>query len=127
MTTLSTCPLETVGIGTWEIVAEDRVLQGAGSRGSVGTELSESLPNITGSAYNNDGNAITSYYPKKTGSFYGITNLGAIGWYSKPDSNNNDSYGFSLGFDASRSSSTYQDNAPVQPDAYLVNIFQRIS
>lgn len=83
----------------------------------AGNYIDESLPNITGSAYNNMGDAITSYYPTKTGAFYGITNLGTIGWYSKPASNNNDSYGFSLGLDASRSSSTYQDGAKVRPDS----------
>lgn len=86
----------------------------------------ESLPNIKGSAYNNDGNAITSYYPNKTGSFYGIKNLGAIGWYSKPDSNNSDSVNFSLGFDASRSSSTYQDGAWVQPRAHASYRYYKI-
>ena len=88
-----------------------------GCRNNVGNYVLETLPNITGSAYNNDGNAITSYYPKKTGSFYGIKNLGAIGWYSKPANNNSDSVNFSLGFDASLSSSTYQNGAPVQQRA----------
>ena len=32
-----------------------------------------------------------------------------------------------LSFDASKYSSTYQDSAPVQQDAYLVNIWERIS
>lgn len=86
----------------------------------------ESLPNIKGSAYNDSGGAITSYYPKKTGSFYGIQNLGAIGWYSKPDTNNSDSYGFSLGFDASRSSSAYQDGAWVQPRAHASYRYYKI-
>lgn len=93
----------------------------------LGGIKAESLPNITGTAYNKDGNAITSYYPQKTGSFYGIQNLGAIGWYSKPANNNNDSVGFSLGFDASLSSLTYQDNAPVQQEAIQYPYFIQVA
>ena len=120
ITTNSTCPMETLGVGTWELVAADRVLQGAGSRGAVGSTLEESLPNITGAFHHNDlfsgtatasGAFTTTAAPE--GSFVGALQ----------DSRTTARWDF----DASRSSSTYQDNAPVQPAAYLVNIFRRIS
>ena len=117
ITTNSSCPLSTLIAGsTWVLVGQDRVLQGAGTRGVVGTTLNESLPNITGKT-----NTISSFLSSSTpsGAFtYTKTQTGH--WW---DSTNNDN-GY-LSFDASRSSSTYQDEAPVQPDAYLVNIYRR--
>ena len=115
ITTNATCPIADLGIGTWELVAEDRVLQGAGTRGAVGTELAESLPNITG-LFGYD-----VYSKTASGAFY-KPNTGDKRAGTGGDSG---SKGADTAFDASLSSSTYQDNAPVQPDAYLVNIFRR--
>ncbi len=121
ITTNATCPLSAL-FGTWQLVGADRVLQGAGTRGTVGTTLDESLPNITGTITANDyflrynsGRYIT------TGSLT-VTSTGASG--AAPSSGSSGT-GATVGCDASLSSSTYQDNAPVQPDAYLVNIFKR--
>lgn len=119
ITTNATCPIADLGVGTWELVAEDRVLQGAGTRGAVGTTIEESLPNITGKLSVSGGGC------------YGLE--GAFFSFAS-DKNNNDKLNWSSGqgnienvrFSAYNSSSTYQDNAPVQPDAYLVNIFRRI-
>lgn len=127
--TMNTCPLATL-FGTWTLVAADKVLQGAGTRGSVGTTVNESLPNIKGSIFaagggdgpTGDGIAVFrsasgafsvnrdyQYAPQKSSS-------GWAGTYA--------SYG-EANFDANDSSSTYQDDAPVQQDAYLVNIWER--
>lgn len=111
ISTTETCPLAELGIGTWELVAEDRVLQGAGTRGAVGTELAESLPNIKGTV-----GAYTAGTP--SGAFY---TEGSSSKGSAQDGTDSISK-----MDASRYSSTYQDDAPVQPDAYLVNIFRRV-
>ena len=46
--TMSVCPLQTLGVGTWQALPQDKVIQIAGTRGSVGDTLNESLPNITG-------------------------------------------------------------------------------
>ena len=115
--TMANCPLATLGVGTWQLVAVDRVLQGAGTRGNVGTTVNESLPNITG--YIKGG--ITENSNPQAGGAFNINNaydsgdrVGTPSWTSK-----------GVDFDASRSSSTYQDNAPVQQDAYLVNIWER--
>lgn len=120
ITTNAACPLSTLIAGsTWVLVGQDRVLQGAGTRGVVGATLNESLPNITGRlglegsgdqqevggcVYidNNDTNITMAH------------NVAVTGYANRK-------------IDASLSSSTYQDDAPVQPDAYLVNIFRRIS
>lgn len=111
ITTTTTCPLEALGVGTWELVAEDRVLQGAGTRGAVGTTLEESLPNLK----SNSNNILVTN-----------TATGLVKYNADWSGTNGTTYPFFIGdFDASRSSSTYQDGAPVQPDAYLVNIFRR--
>lgn len=105
------CPIAALGVGTWELVGADKVLQGAGTRGSVGTTLNESLPNIKGDVGCIVGNTAPS------GSFYASQVTGS--------GSNRDFADWTILFDASRSSLTYQDDAPVQPDAYLVNIWKR--
>jgi hypothetical protein len=117
--TMATCPLSVLGVGTWQLVAQDRVLQGAGTRGAVGSEIDESLPNIRAS--------INDYWNKT-----GLNPSSNSAIYFGPSSNKlpgtASSGGFTgLYFDASRSSSTYQDNAPVQQDGYLVNIWERVA
>ena len=119
--TMSACPLQTLGVGTWQLVATDRVLQGAGTRGSVGDTLNERLPNITGTAQTAPGRS--SFIAD--GVFQYFTTQNATNVYANGAAQTNTQYGIS--FDASRSSSTYQNNAPVQQDAYLVNIWERIS
>lgn len=119
--TMNTCPLAAL-FGTWTLVAADRVLQGAGTRGSVGTTVNESLPNITGDIYNNGGTGAGSgYYTIHEGAF---SNRECGTSYTGANANSNDP-DFGLSFDASRVSSTYQNGAPVQQDAYLVNIWER--
>lgn len=115
--TMATCPLVILGIGTWQLVAQDRVLQGAGTRGTVGTTINESLPNIKGNLGTNWQTALGGL----SGAFY--TNPNATSNANTASGSNSNG----VLFDASRSSSTYQDNAPVQQNGYLVNIWERIS
>ena len=92
---------------------QDRVIQGSGIRGNVGTYKDESLPNITGSW---------------AGIYNSIGLSGAVSGTFKHDGSQpkttftNDSAPESALFDinASRSSSTYQDSAPVQQNALLI-------
>lgn len=117
--TMATCPLSVLGVGTWQLVAQDRVLQGAGTRGTVGTTINESLPNIRASLNN---------YQNKTGANASSDSALYFGASSNGLPAGASSTGYvGLYFDASRSSSTYQDNAPVQQDGYLVNIWERIA
>lgn len=114
--TMNACPLQSLGVGTWQLVASDRVLQGAGTRGSVGSTVNESLPNITG-----EFGTLNNTNVQPTGCFdYGTTSTRNQGGSSAIQANG-------ITIDASRSSSTYQDDAPVQQDAYLVNIWERVS
>ena len=115
--TMNTCPLAAL-FGTWTLVAADRVLQGAGTRGSVGTTVNESLPNIKGTF--NTGDRRT-HIQGTSGALYNDTI--ASGQWGATSSATGNTQG--VGFDASRVSSTYQDDAPVQQDAYLVNIWER--
>jgi F0F1-type ATP synthase membrane subunit b/b' len=121
ITTNTTCPLETLGIGTWELVAADRVLQGAGSRGAVGSTLEESLPNIKGSAVN----SVVAYGTNQNGAIK--VNVDNDVYRVSSNTSSEIKLNADLSFNASNSNAVYQDNAPVQPAAYLVNIFRRIS
>lgn len=123
--TMSVCPLQVLGVGTWQALPQDKVIQIAGTRGSVGDTLNESLPNIIGSTQ--FGNISNVSYPyavtDTTGAFYG-SNQGSV---ANVGVNQVSGYNSQLDFDASRSSSTYQNDAPVQQDAYLLNGWRRIS
>ena len=93
---------------------QDRILQGAGTRGTVGNYVPESLPNIKG--------GITSDQSNRA--YRGNTGTGAL--YTEEGSAftgtaNADFRSCGIFLDASLSSSTYQDNAPVQQDAVCVN------
>lgn len=127
ITTNAACPLSTLIAGsTWVLVGQDRVLQGAGTRGVVGTTLNESLPNITGTLNirNSTNDAGLGTEASASGAFM----LNQTGTSKKTFGDSGGDYTvYQPNFDASRSSSTYQNNAPVQPDAYLVNIYRRIS
>ena len=122
ITTNVACPLSTLIAGsTWVLVGQDRVLQGAGTRGVVGTTLNESLPNIRGKVRNGGVNQQSySWAMNGEGAFFNnYTSIQSKATTAGSQVN------CGVDFDASRSSPTYQDNAPVQPDAYLVNIFRR--
>lgn len=110
------CPLTIlIPNSQWQLVANDRVLQGAGVRGTVGTTINESLPNLKGS-FTGSHETLTSF----TGVFY----AGANG-RNYQGNTATDSYPKTRYFDASRYSSVYKDGAPVQQNAYLVNIWKR--
>ena len=117
--TMANCPLATLGVGTWQLVATDRVLQGATDGSVVGTTKEAGLPNITGthseishiSNWSNSGvftgTTVSEYQGTSSGSNFG--NRGTCTMY----------------IDASRSSSIYGNSNTVQPPAYLVNIWER--
>ena len=87
----------------------------------VGAYLAESLPNITGSLYN--ANTVYQDVGLDSGVAKGAIRIEtdshsrqACGNVTGYDNNN-----LGWNFDASRSSSTYQNNAPVQQAATVVN------
>lgn len=113
-----TCPLATLIEGSvWELVSQDRVIQGAGSRGTVGATLEESLPNITGSFELATGAGVR-YDSDLNGCFSKGSATSWIESYAQGS-------GYKADFNAHNSSNTYKDNAPVQQNAYLINVWKR--
>ena len=118
--TMGVCPLATLGIGSWEKVSEGKVLQGSDTNHSAGTTIAAGLPNITGQHYevtSKDGEVLY------TGAFYKSGT--STNTYR---AHNSDSGNYPIiNFDASRSSSIYGNSNTVQPPAFVVNIWRRIS
>lgn len=84
------------------------MIQGSGTRGNVGTKKAESLPNITGMIGLQKQGQLAP-----TGAFYNATTRNSLicSAYQNVES---------IGFSANRSSNIYQDAAPVQPNALLI-------
>lgn len=125
--TTSTCPMSAL-FGTWELVAQDRVLQGSSTNHSAGTTIAAGLPNITGltnfnTTYTNKGYSPITESSTATGSLYlqqkstkTTTATVASQTYTTYD----------LGFNANNSSTIYGNgNSTVQPPAYVVNVWRR--
>ena len=98
---------------------QDRVIQGAGTRGNVGTYKSESLPNITGKIATN---VPATYERVQTGAVYANTFGTSSSLNMEAGSGTNITAGtvYGFGINAFLSSSTYQDNASVQQNALLI-------
>lgn len=97
----------------WVLVAQNQCIQGSGNY-APGTQVAAGLPNITASwtvdnAHNIDGKVCTV----GTGSKSGAT--GGKGWE------------YPCNFDARGGNTIYGNSNTVQPPAYVVNIWQRIS
>lgn len=103
--------------GTWEKVAEDRVLQGSSDSHAPGTKLEAGLPNITG--YVHGGIKDYSYQIQVGGAFSKSSSTDI----SIPSGEGTKSIGFD--FSASKSNSIYGKSKTVQPPAYVVAYWQR--
>ena len=125
--TARTSPAALFG-GTWQEIAQNRVLMGAGSGYTAGSTVEAGLPNITGS--------FTTKSTDVGGSpFSGDANvLSAKG--SLAFSEKSTSYGgytghsgsqYNIQFDASRSNPIYGRSYTVQPAAYYVHIWRRVA
>lgn len=126
-TVSTTSPAELFG-GTWQEIAFNRVLMGAGTGYTAGSTVEAGLPNITG-----------SFTTKSTGvggsPFSGDANvLSAKG--SLAFSEKKTDYGgytghsgsqYNIQFDASRSNPIYGRSYTVQPAAYYVHIWKRVA
>lgn len=124
----ATCPLEGV-IGHWTKVSSGKVLQGADSKHAVDTTISAGLPNITGNfRVTNQWNtkAFGSGEPNNVTS--GAFTSGAQWGTNSAGNGGTGAKGWDYYFKASDSSSVYNsDVTTVQPPAYVVNIWKRIS
>lgn len=124
--TARTSPAALFG-GTWQEIAQNRVLMGAGSGHAAGTTVEAGLPNITGSfttkstdvggsPFSGDANVLSAKgslaFSEKSASYSGYT--GHSGSQ------------YNIQFDASLSSPIYGRSYTVQPAAYYVHIWRRV-
>lgn len=106
--TMAVCPLEVLGIGVWELVSKDRVLQGAGTRGSVDTTIEAGLPDHA--------HIVTAFWWDGSGVAEEGRGSPDYGHHRELTTTN-----------ASASNSIYGKSDTVQPPAYIVNIWKRVS
>jgi len=114
--TARTSPAALFG-GTWQEIAQNRVLMGAGSGHAAGTTVEAGLPNITGSFVAN----VRVGKHTVSGAITASNRLTSTG----ADNNDAEVYKFSL--DASKSNAIYGRSATVQPAAYYVHIWKRVA
>lgn len=122
-------PSVTFGGGTWEKIAQDRVLMGVSSTNPVGTTAEAGLPNIEGviesRASNSPGNSPLGAIRNAYGAFFVSKNTGS-GASSPVSVPVDDSYkADTVSFDASRSNPIYGASNTVQPPAYFTYIWLR--
>ena len=103
--------------GTWQEIAFNRVLMGAGSGHAAGSTVEAGLPNITGSFVAD----VKKGEHKVSGAFTAGNVIASTGEYNSFS----DVYKFSL--DASKSNAIYGRSATVQPAAYYVHIWRRVA
>ena len=114
--------------GSWQEIAQNRVLMGASYAHAAGTTVEAGLPNITGSLTAPENGV--NYSPFR-GSKAGLSKSGALkftevntdwGGYRGDSGSTYDVY-----FDASLSNSIYGRSYTVQPAAYYVHIWRRVA
>ena len=115
----STSPAALFG-GSWEEIAQNRVLMGASSTHAAGSTVEAGLPNIKGSASGDNAAGIIRADSVLSGAF----GLGTT-WDWQPSTLNRS--GYSLTFDASKSNTIYGRSSTVQPAAYYVHIWHRVA
>ena len=105
--------------GSWEEIAQNRVLMGASSTHAAGTTVKAGLPNIKGSF----SGIASGSYPNLSNSGALSINKGSMAGYE------GGSYGSicTVSLDASKSSSIYGASSTVQPAAYYVHIWHRVA
>lgn len=126
-TVSTTSPAALFG-GTWQEIAFNRVLMGAGTGYTAGSTVEAGLPNITGSfttksidvggsPFSGDANVLSAKgsltFSEKSTSYGGYT--GHSGSQ------------YNIQFDASRSNPIYGRSYTVQPAAYYVHIWKRVA
>lgn len=120
-------PSVTFGGGTWEKIAQDRVLMGASDTHPAGTTIEAGLPNVKGTFIAALRDGFTDYSANKiTGAFYeNGTTTGEDSYNSVSTNVGIPSGGAPFGFDASRSNSIYGRSTTVQPPAYFTYTWLR--
>ena len=120
-TVSSTSPAALFG-GSWQEIAQNRVLMGASYAHVAGTTVEAGLPNITGRAGPDEQAGFYNVNrPNAYGAFYGGGK--SYDWAASGTS----TPGKDLCFDASLSNSIYGRSNTVQPAAYYVHIWRRVA
>lgn len=114
--------------GTWQEIAFNRVLMGAGSGHAAGSTVEAGLPNITGSLIETSNNGKTSPF---RGNKNAILSIGAfaVTEVSSPYCGfaGYEGSAYDISFDASHSNPIYGRSSTVQPAAYYVHIWRRVA
>ena len=115
--------------GTWEQIAQDRVLMGASDTHPAGSTVEAGLPNITGSLNETSNDGKTSPF---RGSKNAISSIGALAVVPEASSpfcgfTKYEGSVYDISFDASSSNSIYGSSTTVQPAAYYVHIWRRVA
>lgn len=120
-------PAVTFGGGTWEKIAQDRVLMGASDTHPAGTTVEAGFPNVKGTFIAALRDGFTNNSANKiTGAFYeNGTTTGEDSYNSISTNVGIPSGGAPFGFDASRSNSIYGRSTTVQPPAYFTYTWLR--
>lgn len=107
-------------------MASERVLMGASNSHKAGSTVDAGLPNITGSAYGDVQQSGASVCWGGSGAIQTSNDTGGNGicMYKVANYGNHRSI---LKFNASKSNGIYGRSGTVQPAAYYVNIWQRVS
>jgi len=125
-TVSTTSPAALFG-GTWQEIAFNRVLMGAGSGHAAGSTVEAGLPNITGSLIETSNNGKTSPF---RGNKNAILSIGAfaVTEVSSPYCGfaGYEGSAYDISFDASHSNPIYGRSSTVQPAAYYVHIWRRV-
>ena len=126
-TVSTTSPAALFG-GTWQEIAQNRVLMGASYAHAAGTTVKAGLPNIAGSLSETSNDGKTSPF---RGNKNAISSIGALAVreVSSPFCGYAGYEGstYDISFDASRSNSIYGSSNTVQPAAYYVHIWRRVA
>ena len=126
-TVSTTSPAALFG-GTWQEIAQNRVLMGASYAHAAGTTVKAGLPNIAGSLSETSNDGKTSPF---RGNKNAISSIGALAVreVSSPFCGYAGYEGstYDISFDASRSNSIYGSSDTVQPAAYYVHIWRRVA
>lgn len=115
--------------GTWQEIAQNRVLMGASSTHAAGTTVEAGLPNIKGSITPQEVNLYNQFLSEIQVTLSGaFKTSGLYSCYQIPDyKNGSNSIPKDLLFDASNYNPIYGGSTTVQPAAYYVHIWHRVA
>lgn len=122
-TVSTTSPAALFG-GTWQEIAQNRVLMGASYAHVAGSTVEAGLPNITGSVGRFASGHHSNELDRKQGALSYSGQGDNLGYYSSSGSYG---YGYYIDFNASSSNAIYGRSNTVQPAAYYVHIWRRVA